>query len=73
MSRPVLVEKLRVHIWLYKDDVEFIREMYGETPGFSRAVQLMVNSSLKQIKEKAAAKGAKPIKLQGDELELAEG
>lgn len=61
-------EQTRVHIWLFKDDVEEIRAMYAESIGFSKAIRNMVRSTLRQVRARAGV-SSEAVKVSGDELE----
>lgn len=50
----------RVHIWLYKSDIERINALYGSNIGFSKAIRLLLRKFLKEIDAKAAAKATVP-------------
>ncbi len=43
----------RVHVVLYSEDIKKIRALYGENPGFSKAVRSMIRSFMKRLDEKA--------------------
>jgi hypothetical protein len=67
MARAKSGEKTRVHIWLDAEDVEEVRALYGQTIGFSKAIQTMVSRSLKHIRARAAEQG-KALPVRGDEV-----
>ena len=60
-------ETERIHINLYKRDVERINAIRGRTP-FNKAVRNMIRLTLNQIEAKAS-QSAKPVKLR-EEIEL---
>lgn len=62
-------KKVRVHIWLDLDDKEEIMLLFGDTIGFSSAIQSMVKRSLRQIRAKAEAQGRVPREAQISETE----
>lgn len=71
MTKAKAGEKTRVHIWLDAEDVEEIRALYGQTIGFSKAIQTMVSRSLKHIRARAAEQG-RPLPVRGDDIPQAE-
>lgn len=66
-------ETTRVHVWLFKDDVEFLRLHYGgqDQVGFSRIVRGVVSKFVKSTRE-SLAKGATAVALKTDPTVLAE-
>jgi len=49
---------LRKHIIIYEDDWNWIKEVFGDKVGISKAIRTMVRSYRRQIEEKA--RGAQP-------------
>ena len=51
-------EKVRVHIMLFKDDVEFLEQEYGKNSrkpmGLSAAVSVIVHAKVQDMQSKAA-------------------
>jgi hypothetical protein len=43
----------RIHVWLYAEDVEFLKDTYGRTIGVAKAVRTIVNGFHKRVREKA--------------------
>lgn len=61
-------EMERIHIWLYRSDVEKLRMMFDRTLGFSRAVRVIIRKALKEIEAKASTK-SRPVPLTEVDLE----
>lgn len=46
-------EKVRAHLWLYKDDVEFLQTHFGGTDnvGYSKIIREMVAKNVRTFRE----------------------
>ncbi len=55
-------QKVRVHIWLKEATVTELRELYSDAPGFSAAIQIILERVLIDIRAKREAK-AETIRL----------
>lgn len=42
-------ELVRVHLWLYRDDLERIRKYFGESLGPSKAARMMIRKFLDNL------------------------
>lgn len=45
-------ETMRVHIFVYKEDYERIKELYGDTIGVSKAIRTMLRKFLRTVDAK---------------------
>lgn len=53
-------EMVRIHIWMYKSDIERIHQLFDGKVKVSEAVRIMVNKFLANI-EHAASANNKPL------------
>lgn len=53
MARDDEEEKVRVHCWIYKRDVERLDSLWGATVGRSKAICTIIRSTLNTIDAKA--------------------
>lgn len=47
-------EQVRVHLWLYASDLEWIKDTYGDTLGVSKPVRLMVRKFRQNAQARAS-------------------
>jgi uncharacterized protein YfaA (DUF2138 family) len=52
--------KVRIHLNLNEDDIQFLRQRYGDVVGISGAVRQIVHERVTQLKKRADAV-AKPV------------
>lgn len=61
MSRPRNVEDLvRVHLWLYQSDLDWMRRTFGATLGTSQVVRSLVRRARKEIETAVDGQGQTP-------------
>lgn len=58
----------RTHIWLFKDDVAWVHQMFDQNLGYSAAIRMMVRKFRRHIEAKAAANAA-PLSVDPTELQ----
>lgn len=49
-------EQIRVHLWVFKDDHEWLKMVYGNSMGVSKAVRTILRKYRQGIEEKAQEK-----------------
>ena len=64
-------DKVRIHLNLYEEDVQFLRQRYGDAVGISGAVRAIVRDKIKQLQRKAESV-ATPIggEIDFDDMEI---
>lgn len=59
MSEQTIIDgktATRRHILLFDEDYAFIKSTFGEHPGVSAAVRIMIHEYVERVKKKAAAR-----------------
>lgn len=60
----------RAHVWLFVDDLNWLRETYGGTIGIARAVRTIVRAFRQKVEAKAQEVHDAPIHLEVNLEEL---
>jgi len=58
----------RVHLWLYTDDIEWVRRHYSQTIGFSAAIRKMIRQFRLQLERQLAQQAKALPSLEDEEL-----
>ena len=58
----------RTHIWLFKDDVAWVHQMFDANLGYSAAIRMMVRKFRRHIEAKAAEQAA-PLSIDPADLQ----
>lgn len=58
-SKPIS----RAHVWLFIDDLRWLRDTYGHTIGVAKAVRTIVHAYRQKVEERAAQVIDAPVQL----------